>query len=215
MNEDDTRDPIDDRLDAMLRETFAPPTDSAFAAMARAARAPKALPRSPWFAAGFVAAAAVVVALVLLFARDRDVRGPEGHDGPALGAMWVAAYQHALSTAGDKAVSCCDPDLDFCACCEEKFAVRLALDAEGPRARVRGCYSGLPTGGCVTTILDTDEGQVAVFAVPRGCDPGPRLPEGSGLQLVRREIGDLVLYAVAGQQQPSAQRELEQFALMQ
>lgn len=210
---DDGKDPIDARLDAELRAAFAPPPAVEFAAMAQDAARPRT---APWLAPVLMAAAALLVALgVFLLASAGRTKGPEGHDGEELGAMWAAAYRHAVAETGVPAASCCDPALDFCACCAEQFDVRLALGDGGKGLRLRGGYRGLPTGGCVAAVLDTPDGPIGVFAVPRKCDPGACLPKDLELQLARREVGDLVLYAVAGKRQPPAQRELEQFALMQ
>lgn len=181
-------EPLDDAIDARLRAAFAPPSPPQLAAAARAAVAePAARPLWPW-----LLAAAALLLVFGLYAL-RSPRGPEGHDGAQLGAMWAAAYEHAL-TNGFGGGSCCDPQQDFGIVCEQKFAVKLEV-AGG--VTLHGCYCGLPTGGGVAVLADTADGPVGVFAVPRGRDPRPRLPAGCPLQLARRELGPVVLYAIS------------------
>ena len=180
----------DDQLDARLRAAFALPPSSVFAAQARAVAVPHhARPRWPWL----LAAAALLVTIAL--AITRPVRGPEGHDANELGAMWAAAYEHALEQ-GFSGGSCCVPGLDLAKACEEKFAVKLGLGAESP-VKLLGCYCGLPTGGCMALLARTNGDAVCVYVVPCGRDPRPRLPDQSNLHLARRELGSLVLYALS------------------
>lgn len=198
---DDVRDEArDEALDAQLRAAFAPPPARDLAAVARGVAAPRPRATWPWFAA---AAAALLVALAMWW---RPARGPEGHDGAELGAMFAAAFAHAEAN-GFAAGSCCDPGQDVAAVCEQRFAVRLAV-ADG--VTLHGCYCGLPTGGCVAVLGHTAAGPLGVFVLPRRQDPRPTLPSGSGLQLARRELGPLVLYAVA---RGPATHSLEQFRL--
>ena len=181
-------DPHDEALDARLRAAFAPPAPPQLAALARAAIGGSvARPVWPWL----LAAAALLLTIGLYVARP--ARGPEGHDGAQLGAMWAAAYEHAL-TNGFGGGSCCDPGSDFGLVCVEKFAVKLDVAGD---VTLHGCYCGLPTGGGVAVLADTANGPVGVFVVPRGQDPRPCLPSGSTLQLARRELGPVVLYAVS------------------
>ncbi len=195
-------DATDAGIDDRLRRAFAPPSPARLERVARTATQQRAPHRWPWLLAA-VAAAAVV--LVALFASSRRARGPEGHDGAQLGAMWAAAYEHAVANGG--AGACCDPHSDFGAACQRLFAVKLAA---GGGVTLRGCYCGLPTGGCVAVLADTADGLVGVFALPRAHDPRPDLPEDCALHLSRRELGDVVLYAVAPQ--PAA-RPLAGFAI--
>ncbi len=209
---DDTPDPLDERLDAMLRGSFSPPPDASFANLACAVAK---RPSARWWVHGLLAAAALLVSLgVWILARD-TTSGPEGHDGQELGALWAAAYEHAIAGEASGAVSCCDPDLDFCATCEQQFSVRLSLGGDNAELTLRGCYRGLPTGGCVAALIDTPNGPVGVFAISRERDPAPQLPASSALQLVRRELGPLVLYAVAGRQQTEPRRALDRFVSTQ
>lgn len=194
-------DPADELLDARLRAAFAPPPAAHFDAMARAAiGAPVRVRRWPWL----LAAAALLLGIGLLVARP--VRGPEGHDGAQLGAMWAAAFEHAAQNGfGDG--SCCDQGSDANALCQEKFAVRLAI---GNGIALRGCYCGLPTGGCIAVLAQTSDGPTGVFIVPRAQDPQPCLPPGCRLQLARRELGPMVLYAIA---RTAPAHSLQEFAL--
>lgn len=179
---------VDDRLNAQLRGAFAPPQQQVFEEAARLAVAPRPS-RWPWL----LAAAALVVAVALAVSRPR--RGPEGHDGQQLGAMWAAAYAHAVDN-GFAGGSCCDEGLDLRAACEAQFSMALDVAAAGP-VKVLGCYCGLPTGGCLAVLARTNGAPVCVYVLPRNHDPRPQLPADSGLDLARREIGGVVLYAVS------------------
>jgi len=191
-------DPRDARLDAMLRRAYAPPADETMAAIARSATAAEPSRRLPW---QWLLAAAALLLTFAIWHVTRPPVGPEGHDGKQLGALWAAAYEHALANreAADGKRFCCDPSLDFCRTCEQRFAVRLGLGQSGPGVTLRGCYCGLSTGGCVAALIDTAAGPVGVFVLPRAEDPEPELPGLSKLRLARREIGGLVLYAVGGE----------------
>ncbi|MFY9345370.1 MAG: hypothetical protein WAT39_22960, partial [Planctomycetota bacterium] len=157
-------------------------------------------PLWPWL----LAAAALLLTVALAFHRPR--RGPEGHDGEQLGAMWAAAFEHA-DTNGFGTGACCDGGLDLAGQCEQRFAVKLF---GGRGMTVHGCYCGLSTGGCVAALAQSGDERIAVFVLPRDQDPGPCLPAGCPLHLARRELGPLVLYAVSRAPEPMA---LAQFAL--
>jgi hypothetical protein len=197
-------DPRDDLIDAELRAAFRPPDEAAFARAARAAVVrPQPLARWPW-----VVALAAAAAVLLVFVLRADPRGPEGHDGRELGALWASAYQQAVAS-GFGGSGCCDPGVDFSADCERRFAARLELPAE-PGVQVVGCYCGGPTGGCLAVLLRSGGERVVVFVLPKGHDPAPRLPADEGLHLERREVGPLAIYALA----PSpARRLLDAFRL--
>lgn len=202
----DERDDLDRDLDARLRAAFVPPPASTFAAAARGAidgSAPRGRTRVwPWLAA--IAAALALVALLL----QRPRRGPEGHGAAELGAMWVAAYEHALDE-GFAGTSCCMPDIDLAKMCEERFAARLGV-APGSM-KLLGCYCGKePIGGCMALLASSGGEPVAVYVLPCGDDPRPRLPEGSPLHLARREVGPLVLYALS---RSAAAATLEDFVV--
>lgn len=195
---DQDRDPkTDDRIDALLRSAFSPPEPAALIGLARAATAlpPHGRTSARWW----IAAAAFVLAVVG-WSMLREPVGPEGHDGKQLGAMWAAAYEHALANrdAPDGKPFCCDPSVDFCGTCEKRFSVRLGFGPSSSSITLRGCYCGLSTGGCVAALVDTAAGPVGVFVLPRAEDPRPELPTQSPWRLVRRDLGALTLYAVGG-----------------
>lgn len=195
---DDERDDLRDaRLDAMLRRAFAPPPDELLAQAAIAATSPRRR-RLPW--QWLLAAAALLLTFLIWHAAKAPV-GPEGHDGKQLGALWAAAYEHALANpqGNDGKPFCCDPSLDFCRTCEQRFAVRLGFGAGNAGVTLRGCYCGLSTGGCVAALVDTAAGPIGVFVLPRSMDPEPELPAKTPFRLVRRELGQLVLYGLGGE----------------
>lgn len=182
-------DEADARLDAALRSAFVPPPASQFASVATRVATSRAA-RWPWL----LAAAAVAIAAALWLTRPR--LGPEGHDGRELGAMWVAAYEHALE-GGFAEGSCCDPGLDLRRECERRFAAQLDLAPSS--VQLLGCYCGLSTGGCMAILARANDTPVCVYVLPRAQDPLPRpqLPDDSRFELARREVGDLVLYAIS------------------
>jgi hypothetical protein len=186
-------DALDSALDERLRAEFAPPPPDVFAGAAeqveRRAR-PRANRRWPW-----LAAAAALVVVVVIAAVRRPPRGPEGHDGRTLGAMWVAAFEDARAH-GFAGPSCCRPGVDLAEACREMYAVALELRS-GSGVSLRGCYCGLPTGGCMALLTESGGAPVCVYVVPRRRDPGVELPAGSALHLARREVGGLVLYALS------------------
>jgi hypothetical protein len=198
-------DPLDDELDARLRAEFTPPAPAALTAMAqRAVGIDARRPAWPWW----LAAAAVLLAAVSAFAWQRSPRGPEGHDGRELGAIFVAAFEHAVEN-GFGSGSCCDGGQDLGVVCEQRFAVRLGFQGKGG-CSVHGCYCGLPTGGAVAVLARDGEDPVGVFVVPRGKDPRPRLPANCTLHLSRRELGPVVLYGLSSKSQSTP---LQQFTL--
>lgn len=186
----------DDRLDAMLRDAFAPPPRHTFERAARAAipaaPAHHIRPRIaawPWL----LTAAALLATLLLAFWPGR--RGPEGHDGAQLGALWAAAYEHALAT-GFAGGTCCEGAVDLASTCRQRFATPLQL-AQGGDVALHGTYCGLSTGGCMTLLASAGGDPVCVYVVPRSQDPRVQLPPDSPLCLERRELADLVLYALS------------------
>lgn len=188
----------DAKLDAALRAAFAPPPPEQFAALARQAAGPSPRGRIwPWLVA---AAALLVVALLLL--REPPARGPEGHDGHELGAMWAAAYDDAVAK-GFGEVSCCQVGLDLPHACRERFACGFDV-AHGSDVALLGTYSGRPTGGSMTLLARIGGAPVCVCVVPEQHDPRVALPKGSDLHLARREVGDLVLYALSKMPAPGA-----------
>ncbi|MBL9077434.1 MAG: hypothetical protein JNL08_08025 [Planctomycetes bacterium] len=185
-------DPLADHdVDGALRRAFAPPPAADFAAIA--ARAAAAAPmRRPW--PWLVSAAAVLLLAVAWWWRPA-ARGTGEPVGETLGAMWIAAYEHAVAD-GFGGGSCCEPDLDLRQACEQRFAAQL--DLEPASVRLLGCYCGpLPTGRCMALLARTDDTPVCVYVLPRAEDPRPRLPADSRFELARRELGEFVLYALS------------------
>jgi hypothetical protein len=180
-------DAADDRLDTTLRDAFQPPPAAEFVAVAARMAAPCPA-RWPWL----LAAAVLAVTVALWFTRGN--RAPESAEGRALGAMWVAAYEHALAE-GFAGGSCCDPGIDLRQACEQRFAAQLDLVPSS--VHLIGCYCGLPTGGCMALLARTGDSPVCVYVLPRSRDPRPQLPSGSRFELARREVGELVLYAIS------------------
>jgi len=182
---------LDRQIDASLRGAFVPPAPATLAAMAaRATGVPRRGPIWPWLMA---AAALLVVSGMLAMWPAR--RGPEGHDGAQLGAMWAAAY-HDAAKQGFGSVGCCQPDPDLSKASSEQFSCGLRF-APNSAVALLGSYSGLPTGGCMALLARADGAPVCVCVVPAKQDPKVELPAGSGLHLARREVGDLVLYALS------------------
>lgn len=182
---------LDRRLDDTLRAVFAPPAAGAFVAYAeRAAGRTRRVPFWPWL----IAAAALLVVGVLLATWPR-VRGPEGHDGRELGAMWAAAYQDAVAQ-GFGGVGCCKMGLNLHAECKQRFSCGLSL-VRNTEMELLGTYSGRPTGGAMTLLASMAGAPVCVNVVPQHHAPDVTLPSDSGLHLARREVGDLVLFAVS------------------
>ncbi|MBX3462958.1 MAG: hypothetical protein KF830_07290 [Planctomycetes bacterium] len=180
---------LDRSIDQALRAALAPPPAAAFALLARRASGRRApWRRWPWALAA--AAALLVGALVLALQPGR----PTPRSGVELGALWVAAYEHAMGQ-GFEGGPCCDLVGDLPQACQERFATQLDI-AAGP-VRMLGCYCGLPTGGCMTLLVRHDGTPVCVFVLPRTEDPRPALPAGSRYDLARRELGDVVVYALS------------------
>ena len=63
--------------------------------------------------------------------------------------------------------------------------------------RVHGAYAGLSTGGTMALLAETGVTPVCVFVVPRAQDRRVELPPGAEFHLARREVGELVLYALS------------------
>ena len=185
--------PEDDRIDEQLRAAFAPPEASRFEAMARevttaVAPAPRRL--WPWLLG---LAAAMLVGVLLADALSRPDR-PDRYEGAELGRIWTAAYEHAVEN-GFGGGSCCQAPTDLAARCREVCGQALSFAGAGD-VELLGCYCGLPTGGCLGLLMQVQGEPVSVFVLPRDRDPRPVLDERDRLRLRRRELGDLVLYAV-------------------
>ncbi|MCA8953750.1 MAG: hypothetical protein KDE27_29835 [Planctomycetes bacterium] len=189
MNDPDTNRGPDERIDELLRAAFAPPPERDFAAAAQRVVDPAAGPRPawPWFAA---AAALLAIALVLV---SRTASAPVGR-GAELGALWAAAYEDAA--ASDFQGGCCGTGFDLPQACQDHFDCRIGVRGTGDVA-VLGDYCGREVGDCMMLIARDGERTVCVCVVPRTADPGVELPAGSRLHLTRRELGDVVLYALA------------------
>lgn len=187
MNDNDN----DRRIDDELQRAFTPPPVREFSTMAEQVATPPATSQHLW---PWLAAAAALLALLLIFTPEPEVRGPNGHDGLALGVMWVAAYEDAAArgfTGG-----CCETGFNLPQACQNMFACRVDVVSSGS-VSVLGGYCGLETGGCMALLARDGGNPVCVYVVPRDCDPGVALPDDSELYLARRELGDLVLYALS------------------
>lgn len=195
---------VEPELDAQLRTAFAPPPESHFAALARQATGQ---PRRtmPW---SMLLAAAALIIVVLTLAMEPRVAGPEGHSGQELGKLWAAAYQDA-EQQGFGGPGCCMMGFDLAGTCNQRFACPLQV-AMGKQTHIFGSYTGLSTGGAVT-VLGRHRGMpVCVCILPRDQSPEITLPKDSGLQLARREVGNLVLYSLA---KDASEAALEAFEL--
>lgn len=190
----DATDALDRRLDAELRTAFSPPAAAAFAGMAASVAGRPLVTRRPFWP--WLAAAAALMVAAILWATRPGVRGPEGHDGHQLGAMWAAAYHDAVAQGFCGNMGCCNTGVDLQRVCKDRFHCPLAIARDSDVA-VLGTYSGKPTGGSMTLLASAGGVPMCVCVVPQGKDPRVRLPDESGLSLARREVGDLVLYAVA------------------
>ena len=136
-----------------------------------------------------------MIAIGLLLERPRV--GPEGHSGADLGQLWATAYEHAVAS-GFGTTQCCQSDTDVARRCEELCGVRLQF-ADADDVTMLGCYCGLSTGGCLGLLLEVAGAPVAVFVLPTTNDPRPDLPNGA-LELHRRELGNVALYAISQQE---------------
>lgn len=187
------RGSIEQRLDDQLRRAFAPPPVGEFADMARDVGAEPASPRQWW---PLLAAAAALFTVVLVMLATGDRRGPEGHDGRTLGAMWAAAYDDAASrgfTGG-----CCESGFDLPAACGDRFECGVDVKRNGTLS-VLGSYFGLETGGCLAVLARDGDTPLCVLIVPRNRDPRVELPADSTLRLTRRVLGNVVLYALSSE----------------
>ena len=92
--------------------------------------------------------------------------------------------------------SCCEPDIDLPAASLAAYRTRLELARDGD-VSLFGCYCGLPTGGSMALLAAAGGTPTCVYVVPRRNDPRVELPAGCSLHLARREVGDLVLYALS------------------
>ena len=195
------RDDLDHRLDAELQAAFGPPPAEAFARLGTAVVASATRrPRWPWLLA---VAAMLIVGLV---AWSRPAPTP---DGRQLGALWAAAFEHARS-AGFRGGSCCGGPVDLAALCGDCCGAPLRLTTP-TTVELHGTYTGLSTGGCTAVLADHGGTDVCICVVPATRDTAVELPAGSRLHLARRELGEVVLYALSTSP-PDA--TLAQFALV-
>lgn len=185
------RDPNDDLIDEQLRQAFAPPPAEHYREVAQGISRPV----RPWWPWLTLAAAAMLLVAFLWDGRG-DVSGPGRPGGAKLGAMWVAAYDHAIDS-GFGVGGCCEAPLDLSAKCREVCGAALSFGGNDD-LQLLGCYcGGKPTGGCLGLLLQVDGDPVAVFVAPLDADPRPVLAERSELNLRRRVIGSVVLYSLA------------------
>lgn len=186
MNEDG----LTPEVERALRSAFAPPPAEQFAAVARAAaQTPEAARRWPW-----LVAAAALLAVWLVWWTTPAPRGPEGHDGAQLGALWAAAFHDAERQGFG--MDCCHSGMNLREACRERLGCGLDV-AKDARLAVLGTYAGGPTGGGMTLLAQAGSMPMCVCVLPRHRDPRVQLPKDSGLVLGRRELGEVVVYAVA------------------
>lgn len=182
----------DDRLDQRLRAAFSAPPAEQFADLAAHAirgTAPSQRTRPLW---PWLLAAAALLALTFLWL-DGPRRGPQGQDAAQLGRLWAAAYADAHASGFSS--SCCDAQFDLPTRCRERLGAALELvDAAG--VDVIGCYCTGPDGGTMILLTQQGDQHGCICVLPRRNDPGVELPAGSDLQVARRELGPLVLYAI-------------------
>jgi hypothetical protein len=131
---------------------------------------------------------------VFAFPSEGPRRGPEGHDGQALGAIWVASYEDAVRQ-GFGTSPCCRTPIDLPTDCQAACGVRLDL-LRRDGVSVLGSYCGLSTGGCMALLTEADGAPVCVYVLPARNDPHVAVPASSQLHLVRRDLGAVVLYAL-------------------
>lgn len=194
-----SHDPQADRhLDEQLRAAFAPLPADRLAAIARAGISPPQ-PRAPWLT--WLLATAALCLLTFVLSRDGDGATEVGRGGdPALGAMWAAAYDDAtgrgLANCCGGAGGCAMGGFDLDAACRARFEAPLGVTA-GSGLRLVGAYEGLPTGGCMALLAESEQVPMCVFVMRREHDRGVVLPADKVLTLARREVGDLVVYGVS------------------
>lgn len=202
MNEDE----LDRRLDDELRAAFTPPPAPEFEAVARRVARPRGnvLRRWPWM---LLAAAALVLLGVFLAGPWLRSSGDIGHGDEALGRAWITAYESAEKQGFGP--SCCEPGFDVGAACQGRFACCLGVESGGSLAVVGG-YAGEVPPECMALLARDGDLPMCVFVMQKANDRSVRLPQDSDLHLARRELGDLVLYAVAD---APPDRALAQFVL--
>tara|TARA_R110002094_G_scaffold87907_2_gene91371 strand:+ start:110 stop:721 length:612 start_codon:yes stop_codon:yes gene_type:complete len=190
MNQDDE---LDSRLDEQLRAAFAPPPRERIREIAASVVSPVVV-RPSWPV--WLLATAALCMLTWVFARSAD-HAPRAGDAP-LGSMWVAAYEDAVERGlANCCPGGCGGGFDFAQACRQRFEARLEIAADAAVELV-GAYEGLPTGGCMTLLAAADGEPVCVFVLPRAEDRRVELPADKSLHLSRRELGDLILYALSG-----------------
>jgi hypothetical protein len=188
-------DVTDPEFDRTLRAAFAPPEAAEFAALAAAAlAAERQTPRWPWLRWPALLAAAALCVVAALWWSMRPPLGPEGHDGQQLGALWATAFRDAERQGFG--MGCCNAALDVKLACRERFGSALELE-RGARLQVLGTYAGQPTGGGMALLAQAGSQPVCVCVLPAARDPRVQLPKDSGLVLGRRQVGELVVYAVS------------------
>ena len=195
-------EPSDDRIDDLLRAAFAPPADERFAEMAEtaqqgpAAPAPVVRPLWPWLLA---AAAAMLVGVLIFDALQRPER-PDAYESAELGAIWAAAYDHAVDS-GFGSGGCCEVPTNLAERCQEVCGQALSFGGSDD-AQLLGCYCGLSTGGCLGLMLQVDGEPISVFVLRADQDPRPVLRDRDELQLRRLHFAAhapkvLLLYQLA------------------
>lgn len=186
-------DDLNEQIDAQLRAAFAPPPQRRLAAIAAAATPAVAAPTGralPWL----LAAAVGMLAAVLAFDAFDRVRSPGAYRPAELGAVFAAAYDRGVASGWD-AGRCCEVPVDLGARCQEQCGQGLSF-AGREGVELRGCYCGVPTGGCVGLMLRAEGTPVSAFVLRADEDPGVSLEGRDDVALARRQVGDLVVYSL-------------------
>ncbi|MCA8973073.1 MAG: hypothetical protein KDC98_00045 [Planctomycetes bacterium] len=189
MNHDDE---LDCRLDEQLRAAFAPPPRERLRALATGAVRPRRGP-APWPVWMLLTAAACM----LTWVSARSLESVSKPEEAPLGSMWAAAYEDAVQRGlANCCPGGCGGGFDLAQACRQRFDAQLRMAGDA-NVELLGAYEGLPTGECMALLAAAGGAPVCLFVLPRAEDRRVELPSGKPFHLSRREVGDLILYAVS------------------